>query len=300
MKSNKLLDILKVVFVLGLIAWAAVKFDSKTAGEMLRAADLRWALVSLCLMSSGIGLFSFRWKRLAKGVWPGLEIPAWYFLYLNLTASFYVLFIPTSIAGETARVLKLNNRTTKEYQKTIFSVALDRFMGLATWTLIFAAMPLPFAFNKLWLLLLLPLGVALLFTKKLKILEHEIFDFTKHNPVDAVIAALFSIAGQLLVASSTYAALRCFRIEMPLLSALGLAATGAMATMVPLSWLGVSMRETSYIALLPQFGVSTTTALLVAAFSVMLNFFLGMAGGVWELYNAGWKLSKLKLEQKGN
>jgi glycosyltransferase 2 family protein len=298
MKSNKILDIAKIVFVIGLVAWAVFKFDSRMAGEILRAADLKWGILSIALVFAALVLFSYRWQNISKGIWPEIKIPMWYFLYLNLTASFYVLFIPTSIAGETARVLKLNLRTTKEYKKTILSVAMDRFLGLATWIVIFAAMPLPFAFNKLWLLLLLPIGGIVVFKSKLKILEHEIFDFSRHHPADAAIAAALSLAGQLIIAVSAYAAFRCFLINIPFFSALGLAATGALAMMVPLSWLGVSMRETSFVAMLPQFGVNTTTALLVAGFLVISNFIMGFAGGIWELSHVGWNLSKLKLNQE--
>jgi uncharacterized membrane protein YbhN (UPF0104 family) len=297
MKSNKLFDILKILFVVGLVTWAAFKFDAKTATAILGAANLKWGAFSLALMLGSFVLFSMRWQKISKGIWAETRISVWYFLYLNLAATFYVLFIPTSIAGETVRVLKLKAKASTDYSKAILCVALDRVTGLTTWIIIFAIMPSPLYFNKLWLLPLIPIAGFVVFKSRFKVWEHEIFDFSRHHPKDIAAAVGFSLLGQMMGAVSTYAAFRCLLIDIPFFSALGLAATGALASIIPLSWLGIGMRETSFIALLPRFGVNTTTTLLAAGLLVILNYIMGLMGGILELSHTGWKLSKLKIPE---
>jgi len=115
---------------------------------ILRSADLKWGLLSAALLLGSFVFFSMRWQRISKGIWPKPAFQCWYFFYLNLAATFYVLFIPTSIAGETVRVLKLKAKASTEYSKAILCIALDRVTGLATWIVIFAAMAVPALFQQ--------------------------------------------------------------------------------------------------------------------------------------------------------
>jgi len=118
------------------------------------------------------------------------------------------------------------------------------------------------------------------FKSKFKVWEHEIFDFSRHHPRDIAASVLFSLLGQLMIAVSTYAAFRCLLVVMPFFSALGVAATGALASIVPLSWLGSDEGNLVSSRLLPRFGVNTTTTLLVTGLLVILNYIMGLLGGI--------------------
>jgi len=294
--KNKILNIIKISAISGLIIWAAFKFDMQTARLALSSAVPLWGILSILTAFLVIYVISLRWLTIIKGFYGKNRVNIFSLFYFNLLSTFYTLFIPTSIAGEAVRVVKLSNKTDRVYSKATLVIALDRLLGLLTWFIIFLLSPSPFKNSKYWLLLLIPAGAIFFFGKKFKFMGHEVFDFSRHHPRDIFYGFMVSFAGQFLVILTNFLIIKCFRLNISFFDACGITAIAALAGIVPLAWLGVSLREGSYLAVLPMFGASHTQSLLFVSLVVFTTYLLGFTGGVTELAKSGWDFSKLRKE----
>ncbi|MFH1368200.1 MAG: lysylphosphatidylglycerol synthase transmembrane domain-containing protein [Elusimicrobiota bacterium] len=290
-----LLFIVKILFVIALIAWSVYKFDLATAQNVLRTADIRWGIAAL-LCNLGVLFFvTLRWKIIIKGFCPDSSARLKDLFNANLLSLFYVLFIPTTLAAEVVRIFKLKAHIGNNYKTATLITALDRILGVATWFLLFMTFPSPFHNNLLWLAFAAALVAAYFLRKRFVFWGHAVLDFSKHHPADIFKAVLFSFIGQLASCFMTYSVIRCLGAHIPVIEAIGLTATTAMAAMIPISMLGIGAKEGSLIALLPLYAVSATQAVMITSFMVFINYFYGLLGGFIELWQSGWNLSKLKL-----
>ncbi|MHB9155573.1 MAG: lysylphosphatidylglycerol synthase domain-containing protein, partial [Endomicrobiales bacterium] len=166
--------------------------------------------------------------------------------------------------------------------------------GLLTWLLIFLAAPTPFGAKKYLLLLPLALIAVIAARKKITVLGHELLDLSRHHAGDLAMGFFYSLAGQFMSVLANYAAFKCFAVELTFAQVTGISATAALAGIVPLSLLGISMREGSYLGLLPVYGVSPTQSVFIITFFVFTNYLFGLLGGVFELARSGWKISRVQ------
>lgn len=295
---KKLMLVVKVLFVVGLIAWSAYKFNPETAKNVLAAADLKWGIAAIA-MNLFVFLFTtLRWRALIRGFCPQAKPSLFFLLNTNLLSVFYVLFIPTTVAIEVVRVLKLKSRINNDYKTATITAALDRMTGVLTWFLLFMLFPSPFHDNRLWLLFLAGIAAAYFLRKRFVFWGHAVFDLTKHHPFDIAKVLCYSFIGQLSSGAVVYSLFKCLGVGIPAVETMGITATISLASMVPISMLGVGAREGSFIGLLPMYGVSATQAVMLMSMLVFLNYLFGLLGGFIELWQSGWDFSKLKMPAK--
>jgi Uncharacterised protein family (UPF0104). len=264
--KNRLFLIARILIIGGLIAFAASKFDGNAAAGVLASASLGLGAAALIISAVGALFNALRLERIIRGFWPGRRFSVWQLFYFNYLALFYTLFIPTSIAGETVRAIKLAGTVDKDRSRCIVAVLLDRLLGASTWFLIFLVCPSPFGNGKFWIAIPLAAAAVFFLRTKITLFGHEIFDISRHHKADMTWAVIHSIAGQLISVVSFYAAFLCFGIDLSLPQVAGLTALTTLAGIVPLSLLGVGMREGSLLGLLPLYGVSSTQSVFVITF----------------------------------
>jgi uncharacterized membrane protein YbhN (UPF0104 family) len=107
-------------------------------------------------------------------------------------------------------------------------------------------------------------------------------------------AVAISFVGQITYVFVNFAVFKCFGIHISLLNSCGLASLAIIAGIIPISWLGIGVREGIYIALLPRFGASMAQILFVISFLLAVNYLLCVLGGLIELARTGWNISSLK------
>jgi uncharacterized membrane protein YbhN (UPF0104 family) len=291
---------LKIFFVLLVIFFAVFKFDVNHFKQILNAAKPAWGLPALFLLCLTIFFYSWRWRVIIHGFWDNIKLPVISLFWYNMLAIFYSLFIPTPITVEATRIIKLTRKVNNDYAKSTITAVLDRVVGVAIWTVIFLLTPTPFKSNKLWALFIILLTLFFIFRKKIILWEHRVFDFSRHHPLDIVKGTIISLIGQLSYVCAIYSVFKCFGINISFAHTIGIAAISLLATLIPVSYLGVSMREGSFIGMLPIYGATSTQALLVSTFFVFSNYLFGILGGLSELAHAGWKFSKLKISSEIN
>jgi glycosyltransferase 2 family protein len=283
----------KIVFIAALFTWIGFKFDYETAKKIFLSANIGWAVLALFATFATFLVASLRWKMIVRGFWENPKTSLAYLYWFNLLGVFYTLFLPTSIAGEAVRAWRLAKNEDKDYAKAGFTAIIDRVIGVFTWFILFIALPTLLPKNKL-LLLLFFIPVALYFFKdKLVYKEKKLFDFSRHHPLDIINAVLLSFACQLVSFIAGYSVFMCFNIHIGILYTFGVLAAGALAGLIPISFLGFGAREGFFVAVLPLYGILPTQAVLVTSFFVLSTYAMGLSGGLIELMNTGWKLSSL-------
>jgi len=297
---KKALFYLKVLFIICLFVWIAIKFDYKSARNIIAQANIYWALASIIVTFFTYIFLSLRWKMIIRGFWEKPKSTLTNLISYNLIGVFYTLFLPTSIAGEAVRLWKLSKSEDNDYAKAAFTAIIDRVVGVCMWFVLFIILPSKLPKNKLLLLVLLAPVVLYIFKDKLIYKEKKLFDFSRHHPLDIVYAIIFSFISQIVYIASGYCVLKCFNINLDPLWVGGILSAGALVNLIPVSLLGFGAREGFIIATLPMYGVLPTQAVLITSFFVFLTYLTGVAGGFIELMNAGWKLSSLKKPDIGN
>lgn len=295
---KKALVVLKIAFIAGLIIWAALTFNAGQAKAVLASANLWFVVLAVAAYFAATLFYTLRWQVIIRGFWKDARLSTGTLYRFLLLAGFYTLFIPTSIAGEAVRLWKLSKETGNDYAKSTITVALDRMLGAVLWFLIFLVSPSPFHNNVFWLLLILIVPAVYLLQKKMVFLNDKIIDFSRHHPKDIVLGIFASLAGQILYIFANYLVFRCFGIPITLYQTAGIASLAVLAGIIPVTWLGITLREGIYIGLLPGYGASSSQALLVITVLVALNYLVGLTGGIIELALTGWNVSKMKLPKE--
>jgi len=294
---KKLITISKIVFIASLVVWVVLKFDVRTARDIVRSARLEWGILALLLAAMANIFVAMRWGMLIRGVWPGKKVPLKNLYWFNFLAVFYSIFVPTSIAGEAVRIYKLKNAVQGDYPLSTIVVTLDRMLGAGTWFVLFMVFPTPFRGNRQWLWLLMLVPAALfIFRRKIALGEHRFIDFTRHHPRNILAAVINSLAAQFLFITINYCIFKCFALSVSAVDCAGLTATTTLAAIVPISLMGIGFREGSLLAFLPHYGASPTQAMMVTSFMVFLTYVFGLCGGIVELASAGWSFSRLRRE----
>lgn len=296
--KRKVLLAAQFIFVTALVAFAVSKFDRNAAAGVLASARLGYAAVAILLAAAGVVFNALRWERIVRGLWPGRRFSVWQLFYYSNLALFYTLFVPTSIAGETVRAIKISGAVESERSRSIMAVLLDRLLGASTWFLLFLVFPSPFGNAKFLIAVPVAIAAVLFLRTKITLFGHEIFDISRHHKADMAWAVIHSIAGQLISIVSVYAAFLCFGIEISLPKVAGISAASTLANLIPLSFLGIGMREGSLLGLLPLYGVSSTQSVFIITFFVFSNYLFGFMGAAIDMARAGWKFTRIQIERQ--
>jgi uncharacterized protein (TIRG00374 family) len=124
---NRILNTLKVVISLGVLALILAKVDIQHVFQLLGEMDWRPFLAALLLLISGSLVRAYRWGSL---VWAlGVKVSWWRLVNLYFVGTFFGQFLPTGVGGDAVKIYELS-RDENQAAEAISSVLVDRFLGL--------------------------------------------------------------------------------------------------------------------------------------------------------------------------
>jgi len=186
--DKRLLNVLRVVVSVGLLAFVLWTNDAGTIWNELRQSDVRYLVVALALFLLSLVIRAFRWFVLVRGLGP--DVPFRRLVNLYFVGQFFSTFLPTTYGGDVVRALELTGDT--DSSAAVGTVFLDRLTGLMMLAFI-GLIILPFQTGRIdaWLVwLLLGIMLSILLGGTLVIEGHFLRRVTARLP------AKISLAGQ--------------------------------------------------------------------------------------------------------
>jgi uncharacterized protein (TIRG00374 family) len=124
---NRILNFLKVVISLGVLAILLSKVDLEQVLRLMKEMDWLLFVAALLLFLSGSLVRAYRWGSL---VWSlGVQVSWWRLVALYFVGAFFSLFLPTGVGGDAVKMYELS-RDDGKTAAAISSVVVDRFLGL--------------------------------------------------------------------------------------------------------------------------------------------------------------------------
>lgn len=123
-KTAKLL--LKIAVSAGLICLLYSKLDWSDIAAKLRGANPSWLALAFGLMILNTVVSAAKWRLFLRADGMALPLPSLWASYI--TASFFNLFLPSTIGGDAYRVADVGSRTG-EHSRVAASILADRITG---------------------------------------------------------------------------------------------------------------------------------------------------------------------------
>lgn len=124
---NRILNLLKVIISLGVLAVILSRVDLEEVIQLLYAMEWIPFLGAIFLFLSGSLVRAYRWGAL---VWAlDVQVSWWRLVSLYFVGAFFSLFLPTGVGGDAVKMYELS-RDDRKAAAAISSVLVDRFLGL--------------------------------------------------------------------------------------------------------------------------------------------------------------------------
>jgi len=154
--KRRWLNLVRVLVSAGVLGFLFWKIGLGETLAALRRADLSYLLAAFLLFVLSLGIRSYRWLVLIRGLDP--RVPFGRLLRLYFVGQFFNTFLPSAFGGDVVRALELTQDT--DTSAAIGTVLLDRMTGLLVlFVMGLAALPFHAARMEPWLVGLL-IGVA--------------------------------------------------------------------------------------------------------------------------------------------
>ena len=308
-KTLKLL--LKVLVSAGLICLLYSKLDWGDLSAKLRGADLRWLGVAFALMVLNTFVNSAKWYLFLDA--DGIRQPILSLWASHITASFFNLFLPSTIGGDAYRIADIGGRTG-EHARVAASILADRitgFLALSVYGFTASLLARPLVIEwKNWFYLPSSLAIVALAGLTAALCSEPFFAFCiRLVPGRRFREKVAAIAGKIVGAMRGYmgkgrvlaaAMLLSFLFQFDLLLAvwaitksIGLAIPlpafflflpiKTFLEMIPISVFGLGLRDLGYTIFMVAMGAgeaAAADAALISAAEVILTVIYSSMGGV--------------------
>jgi glycosyltransferase 2 family protein len=282
------LQIVGTLLSSGLFIWLLIRQDwQKTWVNLSRLPVWVW-LLCFALVVAGMGFNSLRWYVLLRS--QKVQISFWKTVQLVFTGAFASNFLPSTVGGDTVRVLGLMRLVTDK-ALCVASVVVDRLMNVTAMLTI-----LPFAlftfgsleeiFRKVSSVAPAMAG-AVVWAKgkhwiiKIKDKLVELFGVWLRQPGVLVWAFVISWASVFVIYVSTWLQAVNLGIPVRLYQVMGVSAITYLITLLPISFNGYGLREVLVTTLYMQLGASLEQAATLAFTTRFFMLFESLAGAFW-------------------
>lgn len=292
----------KVLISLALIYLAFMKVDVVELWNKLMGIDWWFVVLNVILSLISTVLVSFRWSILLIKK-PKLKDVV-IFAKSTLSASFYGLFFPSSVAADLLKWIIIDEKYPKiPKSKLLGSIVLDRFIGLS----MFVVVGLIMTFFAGWSGVSIPDWIKLSFVGmfvgcvgfylslwffdwkrilKLKFLKKfenlsELID--RDNLVQILKSALVSLVSQFFWICQIWFVSWYFNTGLSLITMLVFTPIISMILALPISFAGFGAREQLYLLFFGKMANSTSSILLTSAFSGVVGILVALVGGLVSL-----------------
>lgn len=277
-----------ILFVIGMVALQSV--DISAVFGNVRSFSPQTLLVFWGLVALSHIFYDMRFLLIASSLGIRSLSPQ-FVIRLNLLSEFVSIVLPSYVAGDGLRLLRLQPFTdTRTAAACVFT---DRIVGLLTLvvaTLLYlpslsGVIQLPVQIN---VPLAIACGVALSVGGVLAvrfaptIITKLGLSHVRLRLYTLAWAGLLSLIGHLLF-SLSYIVLLLSLINAVPLQMMAVTLTALLTRSVPVSFLGAEFSDGSFVALTGLLGISTTNSLTVITVAIGTRYFFGLIGICWEI-----------------
>ena len=292
---------LKLFFSFSIVYYFFSKIDVSLYFELLKGVNIFFFIIALLIFFAALFVFTLKWKILLKMM--AIDYSYWLLFKINLISLFYAAFLPGGfLAGEAVKGYKIS-KNKNDKTRRVFSIFLDRLTGAISFIFIGAlSLTLAGYFKKNILLIygILLLGALAVYLviilrkprKKIKSLLLKLlvkYNFTfldkekyiKKSYINKAI--LLGAIFQLAITAGLYFIILSLGFRISFLNLIWINSLVSAATMLPITILGIGLREISFVYLFGLFGFLKASSLSVATFVVFILILRGVPGGLIEL-----------------
>ena len=273
---------------------------------MTALVGLRWGWLPLiyALFLMNTTLSTWKWKMLLAS--DGVSVPLSSLLSSYLIGTFFNLFLPSSIGGDSYRVVDASRHggAAKSFA-SVFADRLTGFLALAIWGLLFSAIGWSRLPDKriLWLpVLVFGLMAGLVFAlvqrtwlaavlrafridrlKKIDAFLHRFLDsMAGYHANRALLAKVFSISlfFQMMAIVIIFCISQALGWQVPFIYFSIFVPLITLGEALPISIFGIGVRDSLYVFFFAQGGATREQALSMALVYVLITLVYSLLGGV--------------------
>jgi len=289
--------VVRLTATIGLMTWAVWNVDWPLFMSKLAAAEAGWWLAGLTVTLLVQVIAGLRWASLARPL--GFDFPRRFFIRRFYEGMFFSLCLPSSIGGDVVKAARIGSSTPLRLLAAC-SVLADRLTGLSALGVLVGTAVLSRrlglgTFGTLGIFAGLLGAVLAAFRLGLSLLDRvhaalpegssarrfvaQLLPY-RERPRFVLLAVLWSFVVQAGGVLAVTLVARSLDVSLPALVWLSVVPLVALAMVLPISIGGLGVREKSFEALLPAFGVPEETALAIALLWGLCTTLAGLLGGV--------------------
>jgi len=306
-KSSPLKTVLRVVLSLGLLVLLFHKFGFKEISATLAGANKLYLLGGLSLYLLGVVVCSYRWGGLLSA--HGVHVPLSRLTALYFVGIFFSNVLPGSITGDVVKAYQLS-RYSQRTDVAVSTVVMDRVVGILM-LLAVAAGATPFGYHLvpptipliivvvavaawggvwllkqrgLWRWLRQRIGPINRIAKS-RLVQKIALSLDVYDRKVVVRALAISLLFDMLWISVRYLIAEALGVHLNIWYFLLFIPLITLATMIPIFFSGLGVREVSYVYLFSQVGVPAPLCISMSLVFYAFRLCGGVIGGV--LYTLG-------------
>ena len=302
--KKPLIWLAKLAVMGGLLAALYRHVDFAAFRAALAGLSGGWLPLIYALFLLNTTLSAWKWKMLLAA--DGVQVPLPRLLSSYLIGTFFNLFLPSSIGGDSYRVVDVRRHggAAKSFA-SVFADRLTGFLALAIWGLLFSAVGWSRLPDKriLWLPALvfgmmagivfailqrrMLVAVLRLFRldrmKKLDGFVHKVLDsVAAYSSNRALLARVFGISllFQMLAIAIIFCISQALAWSVPFIFFCIFVPLITLGEALPISIFGIGVRDSLYVLFFAQGGASREQALSLALVYVLITIVYSLLGGV--------------------
>ena len=292
--------IFKVAISIAMLVVAFRLVDFGALQERLTRLDLRWATASLLILACQFVLGSLRWQLIVLAC--GAQLDRAQAIIYTLIGAFFNQVTPSTVGGDAVRMWLLA-RKTRHWKSSIYSVLIDRVVGLI-WLALLVMVCLPWSLaliqNPIGRLALILIGIgsvagpmALFVASHVSQTWFHHWRLTRHLAELATIVwkvvvtvrvggsiGIISLTIHLLTVIVTLFCAKAIGSSLDFLNALLLIPPVILIAAIPVSIAGWGVREGAMVAAFTFAGLPNNDALTISVLYGAGSFVIGAVGGV--------------------
>ena len=316
---------LKLFFGAGLLVWLLLRLDTQAMWGVLKGAKAAWLIAVVGVYCAALIVNAFKWRVLLKAL--GIASKTWDLFNLNLLSVFYGAVLPGGqLTGEAVKCYRIAKGADCK-QALVASVVMDRLTGLvpSVWLGLIGILLTAFRFPQRGILIgilavcsIISSGIFLLTSSRAARWTERMADKISARPGKGlvryamqIVRALFSYRGssrsvwraivlgavfQILCAVCGVFIANSIGAQVGLIDMLWVTSLVSLVLIIPVSILGIGLREGAFVVFLGMISVAPEKALCISFLNLALVLFWAGWGVVVELFHHAKPLRPMAAE----
>ncbi|SHF90833.1 hypothetical protein SAMN05444483_103191 [Salegentibacter echinorum] len=274
--------VLKIVLSIGLVAYLIFNIDLSKV-YLIEIDVLPPFLVAILITLLSLGLMSLRWKILiANFLTPAFSIKKLFNFYM--IGAFFNIFLPGSIGGDVVRTQRISKNKSISIKAATGVTLLERICGiyglliLISFSLFFMTYPKGLNFHEflpIWIFKSSPVIIL----SCIPLFKWLLVKFNFHTTYPFIIKVIgISLMAQMGDISIAYILNQYFNLGIPFSAFIFIMPLVYIATVLPISFGGLGVREGVFSGILMLYGVDVSIAILISLLMYLIKVVVGIIG----------------------